>query len=75
VEDHGNVGRAAVRRRFRRFGLAQALLGVLVGWMLGSLYGVLLGGAVFLCGFYLAFGYLPLAARIRRFEERRESAR
>src|SRR5206468_9415969 len=73
--DSGTGAEALLRRRFRRFGLAQAVLGLLLGWMLGSAYGALVGGAISLCGIYLAFGYLRLAARIRRFEQRRESAR
>src|SRR5437763_14296660 len=73
--DSGTGAEALLRRRFRRFGLAQAVLGLLLGWMLGSAYGALGGGAISLCGIYLAFGYLRLAARIRQFEQRRESAR
>jgi hypothetical protein len=72
VEDRGNTVRAELRRRARRVGLSYAASSLVIGVLLGlsrPWYGVMVGAVVLAGGLYLAFGYLPFAAWLRRREQ------
>lgn len=71
VEDGRNSARHELRRRARRFGLIQVLSGGLIAWLFPSAYGIMVGAVLLALGLYSAFGYLPLAAWIRRREQSR----
>jgi hypothetical protein len=65
---------AVLSHRARRLGLCFVGLGVLVALIFWSWFGAFLGVVIASSGLYMAYAYLPLAARIRRLEERRHSA-
>jgi hypothetical protein len=71
VEDGRNSARLELRRRARRVGLIQALSGALIAWLSPSAYGIMAAAVLLALGLYSAFGYLPLAAWIRRREQSR----
>jgi hypothetical protein len=74
VDDRDSINRATLSRRAHRLGLGFAGLGASVAVTFWSWYGVFVGALVVAAGLYMAFAYLPLAASIRRREERRDSA-
>jgi hypothetical protein len=74
MDDSPNPGLAALRRRARRLGLCFVGLGTFAALIFWSWFGVFLGVVIASGGIYMAYGYLPLAARIRQIEERRHSA-
>jgi hypothetical protein len=69
MDDDRNSARLELRRRARRVGLIQALLGGLIALLSRSAYGIVAGAVLLGLGLYSAFGYLPLAAWIRRREQ------
>lgn len=71
VEDGRNSTRLELRRWARRVGLIQALSGALIAWLSPSAYGIMAAAVLVAIGAYSAFGYLPLAAWIRRREHSR----
>lgn len=74
MDDSLNPRLAAQRRRARRLGLGFVGLGTFAALIFWSWFGVFLGVVIASGGIYMAYGYLPLAARIRQIEERRHSA-
>jgi len=71
VEDGSNSARLELRRAMRRAGLVQAIGGLLIASLFRSRYGILAGAVLLALGLYSAFGYVPLAAWIRRREQSR----
>jgi len=74
VDDPTTPALAVLSRRARRLGLCVVGLGTLVAVVLWSRFGILVGAVIASGGLYMAYAYLPLAARLRRLEERRDSA-
>ena len=74
MDGSANPALALLRRRARRLGLCFVVLGVFVALIFWSWFGAFLGAVIASGGLYMAYAYLPLAARIRRLEERRDSA-
>lgn len=69
-----NPAVAVLSRRARWLGLCFVGFGLVVALIFWSWFGVFLGAVIASSGLYLAYAYLPLAGRIRRLEQRRESA-
>jgi len=74
MDDPATPALSRLSRRPRRLGLSFVGLGVFVALIFWSRFGIFLGAVIASSGLYMAYAYLPLAARLRQLEERRDSA-